>query len=167
MEFMYEPKINARSDAAVVRGIIPNRPLKLCAIAWLPSSIGIGRMLTRWAARATNALIIKPIQMTFMAFLYPYTSVSKSLIMYDIGNIITAPDNCIQLFPTRQSLGTKRFDVIRQTQNVTANTTNVTDSPRCPAELVFSVILLVFIVVPSTLAAGTPRYSAAKVSKKL
>ena len=83
--------------------------------------------------------------------------------MYDIGKITTAPDNCIQVFPTRQSLGTKRFDVIRQTQNVTANTTKVTDSPCCPAEFVFSDISLVFIVVPSTLAAGSPRYSAAKL----
>jgi hypothetical protein len=83
--------------------------------------------------------------------------------MYEIGKITTAPDSCIQVFPTRQSLGTKRFDVIRQTQNVTANTTNVTDSPRCPAEFVFSDILLVFIVVPSTLAADTSRYSAAKI----
>jgi hypothetical protein len=69
------------------------------------------------------------------------------------------------VFPTRQSLGTKRFDVMRQTQNVTANTTNVTDSPCCPAELVFSVILLVFIVVPSTLAAETFCYSGAKLEK--
>ena len=75
----------------------------------------------------------------------------------------TAPESCIQVFPTRQSLGTKRFEVIRQTQNVTANTTNVTDSPCCPAEFVFTVILLVFIVVPSTLAADTSRYSTAKV----
>ena len=52
---------------------------------------------------------------------------------------------------------------MRQTQKVTANTTNVTDSPCCPAELVFGVILLVFIVVPSTLAADTSRYSTAKV----
>ncbi len=85
--------------------------------------------------------------------------------MYDMGKITTAPDNCIQVFPTRQSLGTKRFDVMRQTQNVTANTTNVTDSPRCPSELVFSVILLVFIVVPSTLAADTSCYSGAKIGK--
>ena len=49
---------------------------------------------------------------------------------------------------------------------MTANTTNVTDSPCCPAEFVFTVILLVFIVVPSTLAADTSRYSAAKVQKK-
>jgi hypothetical protein len=52
---------------------------------------------------------------------------------------------------------------MRQTQKVTANTTNVTDSPGCPAELVFGVILLVFIVVPSTLVADTSRYSTAKV----
>ena len=56
------------------------------------------------------------------------------------------------MLPTRQSLGTKRFDVIRQTQKVTANTTKVADSLGCPAEVVFSDILLVFIVVPSTLA---------------
>lgn len=80
-----------------------------------------------------------------------------------MGKMTTAPDNCIQVLPTRQSLGTKRFDVIRQTQKVTANTTNVTDSPCCPAEFVFTVILLVFIVVPSTLVADTSRYSTAKV----
>ena len=77
----------------------------------------------------------------------------------------TAPDSCIHVFPTRQSLGTKRFDVIRQTQNVTANTTNVTDSPRCPAELVFSDILLVFIVVPSTLATAHSAVTRCKYSK--
>ena len=78
----------------------------------------------------------------------------------------TAPDSCIHVFPTRQSLGTKRFDVIRQTQNVTANTTNVTDSPRCPAELVFSDILLVFIVVPSTLATAHFTVTRRKDKKK-
>ena len=87
-------------------------------------------------------------------------------MIYEIGKITTAPDNCIQVFPTRQSLGTKRFEVIRQTQNVTANTTNVTDSPCRPFEFVFAVILLVFIVVPSTLAADTSCYSAAKLIKK-
>ena len=83
-----------------------------------------------------------------------------------MGKMTTAPDNCIQVLPTRQSLGTKRFDVIRQTQKVTANTTNVTDSPRCPAELVFSDIFTCFYSGSKHTCSGLTPLLGSKVTKK-
>ena len=65
--FICDPSMNASSDAAVVRGMSPKRWLKLSATAWFSGSIGAGRILTRPAASATNALMANPIQITFMA----------------------------------------------------------------------------------------------------
>ena len=80
-----------------------------------------------------------------------------------MGKIITAPGSTHQSHNWKILLA-KRLEAIRHTLKRTASQRKVTDSEGCPEMLLF-VIILVFLVVPSTLATPKRRLLGGKGRK--